>query len=75
MRRERGRNGSFTPCIWKTARVTPIFKSDLKSDLNNYRPVSVLPFLSKKLEKHLTHGMKFFLKTKKLLNERQFRFK
>ena len=39
------------PSEWKTARVTPIFKSGAKDDVNNYRPISVLPVVSKLLER------------------------
>ena len=39
------------PDIWKTARVTPIFKSGPQSDLNNYRPISVLSAVSRTFEK------------------------
>ena len=46
-------NGVF-PDIWKLAGVTPIYKSDPKTDLNNYRPISVIPVLSRILER-LTH--------------------
>ena len=35
------------PNAWKRARVSPIFKEDLKTDPNNYRPISVLPVVSK----------------------------
>ena len=35
----------------KIARVTPVFKSGDKCELSNYRPISVLPCLSKILEK------------------------
>ena len=30
------------PQIWKLARVTPIHKAGTKTDVNNYRPISVL---------------------------------
>ena len=39
------------PDAWKLARVTPLFKDGDKGDLNNYRPISVLPVLGKILEK------------------------
>ena len=44
------KKGTF-PDIWKVARVTPIFKSGQKSNLSNYRPISVLSVLSRLLEK------------------------
>ena len=39
------------PDIWKKARVTPIHKGGDASNPSNYRPISVLPVLSKVLEK------------------------
>ena len=36
--------------IFKTAKVIPIFKSGNKELVNNYRPISLLPCLSKPLE-------------------------
>ena len=38
------------PTEWKDARVTPIFKSGARNDVNNYRPISVLPLVSKIIE-------------------------
>lgn len=38
--------GNF-PTNLKTAKVTPIYKSGIRSDPNNYRPISVLPVISK----------------------------
>lgn len=38
------------PNAWKIAKVSPIFKEDVKTDPNNYRPISVLPVVSKLIE-------------------------
>ena len=38
---------------WKTARLTPIFKKDDKTDRGNYRPVSLLSVPSKILESEI----------------------
>ena len=35
------------PSDWKMAKVSPIFKNGSKSDLNNYRPISVIPNVGK----------------------------
>ena len=49
--------GSF-PEIWKISHVTPIFKkSGLKSDKVNYRPISLLPTLSKICESIVHHRL------------------
>ena len=37
------------PCEWKSADVTPIHKKDSKEAAENYRPISLLPILSKVL--------------------------
>ena len=39
------------PDLWKLARVAPIFKAGQKSELTNYRPISVVSILSRLLEK------------------------
>ncbi|XP_075151191.1 uncharacterized protein LOC142225299 [Haematobia irritans] len=47
------RNGLFLD-NWKTASVTPVFKSGLKGDIRNFRPISKLCNISKILE-HLVY--------------------
>ncbi len=48
-------NSSLTtgvsPDVWKAARVTPISKSGVRSDVTNYRPISVLSIFARILGK------------------------
>ena len=41
------------PSEWKTAKVIPLFKSGQWSLLDNYRPISILPVVSKLMERIL----------------------
>ena len=65
--------GDF-PDKLKIARVTPIFKSGEETFLNNYRPISVLPCLSKILERIMYNRLYTFLNENNLLYEKQFGF-
>ena len=49
------------PSEWKTAKVTTIYKSGDKSDPNNYRPISVLPLISKVMERAIQSQLVAFL--------------
>ena len=42
---------SRLPSEWKNANVTPIHKKDNKELANNYRPISLLPLISKEIER------------------------
>ena len=46
------------PKDWKRARITPFFKSSDLSLPKNYRPISILPIVSKLLERHV-HSLVF----------------
>ena len=48
---------SVFPDAWKLARVTPIFKEGDKDDKSNYRPISVLPAISRLFEKLITNQL------------------
>lgn len=41
------------PIQMKTAVVTPLFKGGARKNIEHYRPISILPCISKVLEKHL----------------------
>ena len=45
------------PNHWKMVKVTPLYKGGARNDINNYRPISVLPVLSKILEKHVASSL------------------
>ena len=59
----------------KSAKVTPILKAGNKSDPNNYRPISVLPTLSKIFEKLICFQLKNFIDDHKLLHVEQSGFR
>jgi exonuclease III len=44
-------NLTKVPTAWKTANITPIHKKGNKHTANNYRPISLLPVISKVLER------------------------
>ena len=65
----------FFPDILKHAKVTPCFKKGDKSDKTNYRPISILPIISKIIERHISDQVKEYLYSHKLLYERQSGFR
>ena len=60
---------------WKIAKVTPLHKGGARNDINNYRPISVLPVLSKILERHVSSSLSVFLRDNNLLYELQSAFR
>ena len=62
------------PAEWKIAQVLPMFKKDDRLLPNNYRPISLLPCISKIFEKLLFDHIFAFLKRYGLLNKRQSGF-
>ena len=63
------------PSRWKTAKVRPIFKSGDPGDVTNYRPISVLPILSKIAERHVHNALYSFLSENDLIYTRQSGFR
>ena len=66
--------GTF-PAQLKQAKVLPIFKGGDRSDPSNYRPISILPTVSKIFEKHINKHLMGFLNKHKLLHESQSGFR
>ena len=59
----------------KHAEVKPIFKNGDKSDVSNYRPISLLPAFSKVLEKVIYVRMYQYLVNNSILINEQFGFR
>ena len=68
------KQGTF-PAELKIARVVPIFKNGDKSNISNFRPVSVLPVFSKLLEKIVYNRLTSFINTNDILYKYQFGFR
>ena len=63
------------PSDWKMAKVSPVFKIDSKSDLNNYRPISVIPTVAKIFENIIYNQLYQYLNENGLLNSGQSGFR
>ena len=63
------------PDLWKHPYVSPVFKSGDAENIGNYRPISLLPILSKILEKIVANQLTDFLENNKLLAENQHGFR
>lgn len=63
-------NGVF-PAAFKIAKVLPLHKKDSIQERGNYRPISVLPILSKPLERHIASAYLRYLTSNNLLYSNQ----
>jgi hypothetical protein len=72
-------NISITKCYvpeeWKMAKVIPIFKKGKTEDCGNYRPISLLPTISKLIEKIVAKQVINYMETHKLITSEQFGFR
>ena len=59
---------------WKVARITPIFKDGDRTVISNYRPISVLPVISKFFEKLAFNQLYHYLKENGLFTSDQSGF-
>ena len=60
------------PSEWKLSNITPILKSGLRSEVTNYRPISLLPLVSKVLERCIYN--KLIVHMSNQLHHQQFGF-
>ena len=68
-------NTNTVPSMWKLAKLSPTFKSGNSEHVKNYQPISVLPVLSKILEKAVHQQLYNFLESNNLLYDCQFGFR
>ena len=57
------------PTILKNAKVSPVYKAGDRFLATNYRPISVLPTISKLIEKHISNHMHKFMSRFNLLQK------
>ena len=65
-------NSGRIPSDWKSADVTPIHKRESKESVENYRPISLLPIISKALGRCV--DQRFYEHVAHLVSERQHGF-
>ena len=68
-------NTGFIPDILKQSNIIPIHKKGIKTDPNNYRPISLLCSLSKILEKAVAIQLNDHLERNNIISNSQFGFR
>ena len=63
------------PSNWKYPHVLPFFKGGDKNEVSNYRPISLLPILSKVLEKIVSKQLMSYLESNHILSNHQHGFR
>ena len=63
------------PYEWKMARLVPTYKKGPRDLTENYRPISILPAISKIMERLLYDQIYQYLSDNSLLSEHQFGFR
>ena len=63
------------PAAWKHSLVHPIHKSGDPANPSNYRPISILPVISKIVERAIQRQLYYYLNSNKLLSSSQHGFR
>uniref|UniRef100_A0A1B6LG28 Reverse transcriptase domain-containing protein n=2 Tax=Graphocephala atropunctata TaxID=36148 RepID=A0A1B6LG28_9HEMI len=66
--------GEF-PNILKVTKVIPVFKKGKKDQLNNFRPIAIVPVLSKVIEIIIGKQLMHYMESNKLICSSQFGFR
>ena len=65
----------IVPGDWKKGKIVPIYKSGSIKNVDNYRPITILPIASKILEKCVHSQVLNHLEDNKLLSDAQFGYR
>ena len=69
-------SSSIFPSDWKNSNIVPIPKSSSPSSSpSDYRPISLLPIISKVLERHIFNYLYHFCTVNQILSDSQFGFR
>lgn len=63
------------PKIFKQSIITPVYKGGDRDDVSNYRPISVLPSISKVLEKIINKRLLGYLDKYNIISKHQYGFR
>jgi hypothetical protein len=66
--------GLFLTCL-KYSQINPIFKKGSKTEMSNYRPISLLTFFSKVFEKVIYNRLHNHIKVNNILAKEQYGFR
>jgi len=67
---------NYFPSIWKVAKILMILKpGKIPEDVTSYRPISLLPIISKVFEKLYIKKLNYIIEKRKIIPEHQFGFR
>ena len=68
-------NTGIFPTAWKSAKVIPIYKKGDPTLKTNYRPISILPIISKIIERHVSYSLYNYTSINNILHVNQSGFR